>query len=70
MDKVVTGKFAAFAGELAAKRQANASGRPARLRGVSKEAAPPPQRPVDFEEIRLHRAELAKGVELPAPRFW
>jgi len=70
MDKVVTGKFAAFAGEIAAKRQANTSGKPARLRGVSREAAAPPQRPVDFEEIRLHRAELAKGVDVPIPPFW
>jgi 5-methyltetrahydrofolate--homocysteine methyltransferase len=70
MDKVVTGKFAAFAGELAAKRQANLSGKPTRVRGTSREAAPPPQRPVDFEEIRLHRAELANGVEVPVPPFW
>ena len=36
-------------------------------------AAPPtprPLRPVDLEEIRLRRAELDRGVPVPAPPFW
>jgi 5-methyltetrahydrofolate--homocysteine methyltransferase len=69
MDKVVTGKFADFVAAAAAKRQANPSGKPARVRGVPK--APAAElRPVDVEEIRLHRAELTRGVELPTPPFW
>ncbi len=27
-------------------------------------------RPVDFDEIRLRRAELTRGVPVPVPPFW
>ncbi|HLI12638.1 MAG TPA: methionine synthase [Alphaproteobacteria bacterium] len=69
MDKVVTGGFAQYARDIAAKRAAQSTGKPARVRGQPREPAAP-QRPVDIEEIRLHRAELTRGVPVPTPPFW
>jgi 5-methyltetrahydrofolate--homocysteine methyltransferase len=69
MEKVVNGSFVEHVARTAAKRQARPSDRPARVRGVPKAPAVEP-RPIDFEEIRLHRAELNRGVETPQPPFW
>ncbi|HXQ68346.1 MAG TPA: methionine synthase [Alphaproteobacteria bacterium] len=69
MEKVVNGTFVGFTDEIARKREARPSSKPARVRGVPKAPAAEP-RPVDLEEIRLHRAELNRGLEVPTPPFW
>jgi len=69
MDKVMTGGFDAHLTERA-KTQA---GRPEKKKDRRLEALERPvekARPVDLEEIRLRRAELAKGVAVPRPPFW
>ncbi|MFI4986743.1 MAG: methionine synthase [Alphaproteobacteria bacterium] len=69
MEKVVNGSFVEFTDEIARKREARPPGKPARVRGVPK--APAAElRPVDIEEIRLHRAELNRGIAVPTPPFW
>jgi 5-methyltetrahydrofolate--homocysteine methyltransferase len=69
MDKVVNGNFVEHTNQVAAKRKDRGGDKPARVRGQPKDAAPP-LRPVDVEEIRLHRAELSRGVAVPEPPFW
>jgi 5-methyltetrahydrofolate--homocysteine methyltransferase len=69
MDKVMTRRFDAHLTERA-KTQA---GRPERKKDRRLEALERPvekARPVELEEIRLRRAELAKGVAVPTPPFW
>ncbi len=69
MDKVVAGKFDTHLAALEEKR----AGRPARRRDRRLEALelPPEEpRPIELEEIRLRREELAKGVPIPTPPFW
>ena len=44
--------------------------RSTRARKLGRAADPRPLRPVDFEEIRLRRAELTRGVPVPVPPFW
>jgi 5-methyltetrahydrofolate--homocysteine methyltransferase len=70
MDKVVNGSFVAHVDGITAKRAVNPSSKPARHRGVPKDAALPPARPIELEEIRLHRAALTRGVDVPTPPFW
>ncbi len=65
MDKVMSGRFDDHIREQTAKRR----GRPSNQRRVLGQAARP-LRPVDGEEIRLRRAELSFGVEVPKPPFW
>ncbi|MGQ0663333.1 MAG: methionine synthase [Pseudomonadota bacterium] len=65
MDKIVTDKFDAHLEERAAKRK----GRPAGPKRAASQAAKP-MRPVDSEEIRWRRAELAAGVPVAVPPFW
>ncbi len=67
MDKIVTGKFDAHLGEVRAKNEGRAV-KPSRKLGRA--ADPRPLRPVDFDEIRLRRAELARDVAVPQPPFW
>ncbi|HLY46362.1 MAG TPA: vitamin B12 dependent-methionine synthase activation domain-containing protein, partial [Stellaceae bacterium] len=67
MDRIVSNDFDFY---LAEARQKNA-GRPVNeSRKLGRAADVRPMRPVDFEEIRLRRAELNRGVELPQPPFW
>ncbi len=69
MDKVANGNFDAHVGEIAAKRRAHPSSKPVRARGQP--AAPAPAlRPVELEEIKLRRAELARVAAVPTPPFW
>ncbi len=66
MDKVVNGGF----DEHLAARQVQNDARPKNSKrelGVAKTAD---LRPVDAEETRLRRQELAAGVEIPEPPFW
>ncbi|MBI3710184.1 MAG: B12-binding domain-containing protein, partial [Proteobacteria bacterium] len=65
MDKVVTGKFDDHLQKAAEKRK----GRPSNQSRVLGRAATP-LRPVDAEEVKLRRAELALGVPVPTPPFW
>ncbi len=66
MDKVVNGGFddhLATRQALYAEKASNSDrtlGRPAK----------PRERPVDIEETRLRRQELAEGLEVPEPPFW
>jgi 5-methyltetrahydrofolate--homocysteine methyltransferase len=66
MDKVVNGNFAAHVGAAQEKRKAN----PRQGKKVLGEATRADLRPVDAEETRLRRDELAAGVDLPEPPFW
>ncbi len=69
MDKVMTGRFDAYLAERAEKQ----AERPERRRDRRLEALERPvekARPVELEEIRLRRAELARGVAVPTPPFW
>ena len=66
MDKVVNGKFAAHVEE----RQKKQAERPKNGKRVLGQATRADQRPVDFEETRLRREELANGVSVPEPPFW
>ncbi|HEV8678549.1 MAG TPA: methionine synthase [Stellaceae bacterium] len=67
MDRIVSNDFD---GHLAEVQQRNA-GRPVNeSRKLGRAADPRPLRPIDLEEIRLRRAELSRGVAVPAPPFW
>ncbi len=68
MDKVMGDGFDAHLDEVRAKRE----GRPSRRRKPPPGAEPPPAelRPVDWDEVRLKRAELHAQVDVPAPPFW
>jgi len=68
MDKVMNGTFVRYADEIAAKRESRPATK-ARLRGRPRDTSPA-ERPVDLAEIRLHRAELNRGVAVPEPPFW
>jgi 5-methyltetrahydrofolate--homocysteine methyltransferase len=67
MKRIMGGGFDDHLAELAVKRAAHPSGNRRRLGQASDEAA---HRPVDLEEIRIRRAELTRGVAVPAPPFW
>jgi len=59
-----------FDGYLAEVQQKNA-GRPKNeSRKLGRAADARIMRPVDFEEIRLRRAELTRGLPVPQPPFW
>lgn len=67
MDKIMTGKFA----DHVAERSKVQAERPAHSKRKLGEAAQPRElRPVDYEEIRLRRAELNQDRETPTPPFW
>jgi 5-methyltetrahydrofolate--homocysteine methyltransferase len=67
MDKIVGNDFDGHLAETQRKNQ----GRPVnQSRKLGRAADPRPMRPVDFEEIRLRRAELSRGVPVPVPPFW
>ena len=65
MGKIVAGDF----DETLAEQRAKRSGRA--LNGTRvPDAARAESRPIDLEETRLRRRELAKGVGVPTPPFW
>ncbi len=66
MDKVVNGDFVAHVGAQQEKRQA----RPNTANRTLGQPNRADQRPVDMEETRLRRDELAAGVAVPEPPFW
>ncbi len=66
MDKVVNGNFSAHVNERTEKRQPRSD----KTKRVLGQATRADQRPVDLEETRLRRGELAAGVEVPEPPFW
>jgi len=69
MAKVVGGEFDSHLAAQTQKRQSRAhSSRKQRFAGPANAAAP--LRPVDAEELALRKAELMKGVPVPAPPFW
>ncbi len=83
MDKIVTKTFDSFVETVAAKTAAKPKNtRRAAMRVVPTTDGERPKsdaegfdessilRPVDYEEIKLHKAELLKGVEVPNPPFW
>jgi 5-methyltetrahydrofolate--homocysteine methyltransferase len=67
MDKIVSGGFDAHLAEIRAK---NAVRPPGGSRKLGRAADPQPLRPIDVEEIRLRRSELARDVAVPTPPFW
>ena len=83
MDKIVTKTFDTFVETAAAKTAAKPKNtRRAAMRVVPTSDGERPKsdaegfdessilRPVDYEEIKLHKAELLKGVDVPNPPFW
>ena len=66
MGTVVDGKFDEYLKGLTEKR----ARRPKRKQGPKEAVESPAERPVDLEEIRLRRAELAREVDVPSPPFW
>ncbi len=65
MDKVVSGTFDGHVEVAVAKRKSRPSNQSRTLGQAAK-----PLRPVDAEEIKLRRAELALSVPVPTPPFW
>lgn len=65
MARVAANSFADYMDEVKAKRIS----RPSNTRRTLGQAAQP-ARPVDYDEVRLRRAELAKGYDVPTPPFW
>ena len=65
MDTVMKGEFDSMIEE----RQKAREGRPVNKR---RELGKPtlPERPIDWEEVRLRREELHRGSEVPEPPFW
>jgi len=68
MSKVVEGGFDHHLAEIQAKR-AHRPTNERRTLGQATQTATP-TRPVDFEEIKLRRADLAKASSVPEPPFW
>lgn len=66
MDKVVKGQF----NDHIAERQEKNAARPKNTRRTLGRAAESDMRPVDLEETRIRRQELADGVEVPHAPFW
>jgi 5-methyltetrahydrofolate--homocysteine methyltransferase len=67
MDRIVGNDFDGYLAEVHAKN----AGRPVNeKRKLGRAADARPLRPVDFEEIRLRRAELNRGLPVPVPPFW
>ncbi|MGH7093029.1 MAG: cobalamin-dependent protein, partial [Stellaceae bacterium] len=72
MDRIVGNDFAGYLAEVQRKN----AGRPVNeSRKLGRAADPRPARPIsldddDLAEIRLRRAELARGVPVPVPPFW
>ena len=67
MDRIVGNDFDGYLAEVQEKN----AGRPKNeSRKLGRAGDARPQRPVDFEEIRLRRAELTLGVTVPTPPFW
>ena len=69
MDQVASKSFAETARAAKAARQGKPQGHARKDRRMC-EGAPPPARPIDLEESRLRRAELSRGLAVPAPPFW
>jgi 5-methyltetrahydrofolate--homocysteine methyltransferase len=67
MDKVVNGNFDSHLTEVAAKNKGRVVNE---KRKLGRAADAKPLRPVDVDEIRLRRAELSLGVDVPEPPFW
>jgi len=65
MDKVVTRSF----DDLVQANSAKRASRPSNTKRVLGQAAKP-LRPVDGEEVKLRRAELAREYDVPQPPFW
>ncbi len=65
MEKVVGGRFDIHIGEAREKRAARPSNQSRTLGQAAR-----PLRPVDGEEVKLRRAELARGAAVPTPPFW
>lgn len=66
MDTIVGGKIDAYIEENEAKRR----DRPQSRKRIGEPARNRAERPVDWDEIRLRRAELAANTEIPVPPFW
>ena len=70
MDHIATGKFDAYLADIQEKQQQKK--RPPRKQRTLEhnDGSMPIMRPVDIEETRLRRDQLANGVEIPPPPFW
>jgi 5-methyltetrahydrofolate--homocysteine methyltransferase len=67
MDRIVGNDFDGYLAEV----QVKSAGRPKNeSRKLGRAADARVMRPVDFEEIRLRRAELNRGIAVPNPPFW
>ncbi len=66
MQKIVANDFDSHVAE----RKTKIEGRKVNTKKQLGQPADADQRPVDMEETRLRREELAEGVEIPEPPFW
>lgn len=66
MARVVNDNFDSHLHEIQAKR----AGRPSNQKKLGAPSEAAITRPIDYEESRLRRGELAKGVTVPVPPFW
>ncbi|MGH6946343.1 MAG: methionine synthase [Kiloniellales bacterium] len=67
MDKVVTGRFQEHLAERAKKTSGGKRASERRQIGKPFKAT---ERPVDFKELKLRKAELNRDVAIPEPPFW
>ena len=66
MDKIVNGRF----DEHLAQAQEQRAARPSSAKRLGQPSETRRERPVDYEEVALRRAELARQAEVPVPPFW
>ncbi len=66
MARVVNDNFDTHLKELQVKR----AGRPSNSKRIGQPTEASATRPIDYEETRVRREELAKGVTVPVPPFW
>ncbi|WP_438503658.1 methionine synthase [Desertibaculum subflavum] len=66
MDTIVGGRIDAYIEENEAKRR----DRPQSRKRIGEPARNRTERPVDWDEVRFRRAELAANTEIPVPPFW
>ena len=74
MNKIADGKFDDYLGEVKQRKHNRPSNAKAKQRWSQNEVAGQELirelRPIEAEEIKLKRAELAKQVDVPTPPFW
>jgi len=66
MDRIMTGGFDTYLDEVKVKR----AERPSSRKRIGEPAKTRTDRPIDWDEVRVRRSELAASSEVPVPPFW